>query len=256
MKCVWLLLLLLCAGPASGDWLVMRDGSRVETDGVWQVKGRQVVFTRPEGTLAALRLADVDLEASAEASAESQAPAAEAAATESRPRRPILVLTNDDLPSGSAGAAEGEEAAEGDAGDEEAGGGDGSEPAAAAAGAVVIVSWREQESTAVDGLEIVGSVRNTGRHLAAGIRVDVRIPGEDGVLADTRAFLQRTSLVPGQASTFRALLPGIYALEETPTFEVTTETFSFQGPSRPGEEGQDDEEGEPDDEEEGLEPPP
>ncbi|MCP3982218.1 MAG: hypothetical protein GY716_23160, partial [bacterium] len=247
-----LLLLLVCAAPAAGDWLVMRDGSRIETEGTWRVKGRQVVFTQRGGTLAALRLADVDLDASAEATAESHAPAGEAAGSKSGPRRPILVLTNDDLPSGSAGAsgdeAAGEDAAEGEAGDEDAGGGDaGSESDAADAEAVVIVSWREQESSAVDGLELVGSVRNTSTDVAAGVRVQVRIPGEDGGMLETRAFLQRSSLAPGQTSTFRALLPGIYALEESPTFEVASESLTIGGAARPSEssdeEGPYDEEG-------------
>ncbi len=105
------LLAALIAAPAAGDWLVLRDGTRLETEGPWEVKGRQVVFTRPGGALAALRLADVDLDASAAATAAAVAAAAAAAAapppaaSESVRRSPVLVLTDDDLrPGGAAGS--------------------------------------------------------------------------------------------------------------------------------------------------------
>ncbi len=249
MRRAVLLATLLLAAPAAGDWLVMRDGTRIETSGTWEVKGRQVIFTPPGGSLAALRLADVDLGASEEATAESRAPAPEAARPESPKRRPVMVLTNDDLPSGGTGdpggdeAEDDDEAVDGDTEDDGAGGdgedGDGENGGdaapSAAAEAVTIVSWHEQESQAVDGLEIVGSVRNGGTDVAAGVRVRVQVPDEDGgVLVDTSAFLQRSSLAPGHSSSFRALLPGIYTLLETPTFEVTSETISIQGLSRPG----------------------
>ena len=43
------------AGAAHADWLVTRDGARIETKGAWKVDGRRVVFTMPNGTLSALR---------------------------------------------------------------------------------------------------------------------------------------------------------------------------------------------------------
>ncbi len=247
---------LLVAAPAAGDWLVLRDGSRLETDGPWKVKGRQVVFTRPGGTLAALRLADVDLEASAEATEASQAAAAAppppaepapAASATTRRRKSVLVLTDDDLRPGGAGvraraegeSADDEEAGAGQAGredgDDDQGDGDegedsegGDEPAAAVGEPVTIVSWQGQEGSEIDGLEILGSVRNTGHDIVAAIQVRVRVVDEEGnVQADARAFLESPSLGPGRSSNFRALLPGIYSLLETPTFEVTSEVFTL-----------------------------
>lgn len=88
------------SSPAAGDWLVMADGTRVETRGPWEVKGKLVVFTRPAGGLASLRLAEVDLEASREATS---AAAAAAAGGESRaqeappPKAPVLVITDADV---------------------------------------------------------------------------------------------------------------------------------------------------------------
>ncbi len=248
----------LLASPVAGDWLVLRDGTRLETEGPWEVKGRQVVFTRPGGGLAALRLADVDLESSAEATDVSQAePAVADPATAEPPppgkvrRRPsVLTLTDDDLRSGRGPDAEdpsepvaGEEDApeggdDGEADSEiELGDGGADQEPATPAGAtssdaapqpVVVVSWREQESASVDGLEIVGSVRNQGSDVAADIQVQVKVSDEDGAeIVDTRAFLERSSLAPGRGTNFRALLPGVYSLLEDPTFEVTSEGFTL-----------------------------
>lgn len=73
---VWTALLLAAVAlPAGADWLVLRTGERAETKGPWKVKGKLVVFTSPKGTLASLRLADVDLAASERATADAKAQA-------------------------------------------------------------------------------------------------------------------------------------------------------------------------------------
>ncbi|HEX2162430.1 MAG TPA: hypothetical protein VHM02_00635, partial [Thermoanaerobaculia bacterium] len=66
----------LTALPAAADWLVMRDGTRVETRGAWQQKGRLVVFTSTEGRLSSLRTDAVDLAASRRATEQAAAAAA------------------------------------------------------------------------------------------------------------------------------------------------------------------------------------
>jgi hypothetical protein len=64
------LLALLLATPASADWLILRNGTRIETLGPWTEKGRQVVYTTvAERRLVSLRGSDVDLPASRQASA-------------------------------------------------------------------------------------------------------------------------------------------------------------------------------------------
>ena len=53
-------------GPASvlhADWLIARDGTRVETRGPWWVKGKQITFYTKVGVFASIRTADVDLDA-------------------------------------------------------------------------------------------------------------------------------------------------------------------------------------------------
>ena len=95
-----LALALLVPTLATADWLVTEDGARVETEGPWRVEGRRVIFELPNGTLSALRLDEVDLDASAEATARAKAPPptpADVAASRPLPE-PVLVLTDKDIP--------------------------------------------------------------------------------------------------------------------------------------------------------------
>lgn len=98
--------LLLAAAPAvQADWLVTREGQRIRTEGPWKVKGRMVVFTSDRGTLSSIRLDEVDLEASEQETARAtrSAPSAEAA-TKGQPKPSVMILTNQDVARGEAGA--------------------------------------------------------------------------------------------------------------------------------------------------------
>ncbi|HSM13696.1 MAG TPA: glutaredoxin family protein, partial [Thermoanaerobaculia bacterium] len=53
----------LTAGAAGAEWLVLRDGGRLEIVGAPRVEGRRVLFTLPGGQLGALRAELVDLAA-------------------------------------------------------------------------------------------------------------------------------------------------------------------------------------------------
>ncbi len=88
----------LAAVPASADWLMTTDGTAIETRGPWKVQGRTVVFTDTRGTLAAIRLNTVDLEAS-EAVTAGGGPVAAApeAKADENPRKPVLERTNADI---------------------------------------------------------------------------------------------------------------------------------------------------------------
>ncbi len=211
--------LLAFAVPAAADWLVTRDGTRIETEGSWEVKGRQVIFTRKHGALSALRLSDVDLEASASATAAALAPAAGAGeAGDEVERPPVLVLTNDDIRRAASPPAAGEGASAGDTAESAA-------PAPAfpeSEAPVELVSWKANLSRQVDGLELVGAVKNNGDNFAAKVTVQVTIPdGAGGSLYETNAFLRASGLPPGGTTTFRALLPGLFQLVEDPVFRVT-----------------------------------
>ena len=105
---VWTCLLLVVP-PASADVLVTRDGQRIETDGPWEVKGRQVVFTNTAGVLSVVRLSEIDLEASELATNPPEPEVAADTWRDDEPRlgdvsqkgkdRPqaVMTLTNDDV---------------------------------------------------------------------------------------------------------------------------------------------------------------
>ncbi len=96
------LLALALAMPAVGDWLVTRDGARIETRGAWEVRGRTIVFTTPGGTLSSVRRDEIDLEAS-RAATEAAVAAPEPAAAETAPS-PVMTLTDRDVARGEPGA--------------------------------------------------------------------------------------------------------------------------------------------------------
>lgn len=209
-----LVLLIPCLAPdASADWLVSRDGERVETRGPWKVERKLVVFKLPNGTLSSLRLADVDLEASAQATAEARLePAPPAALEEPAKRESVLVLTTEDV-----GRAA--EPAEPDA-----------EPQAAepelpedveAPPPIEVISWSQTESTGVAGLEILGTLRNDSPSIVTGVSVRVSLYDHDGELIGRRdAFLDTTSIAGRATTGFRALFRGVDVFEGEPVFEV------------------------------------
>ncbi len=95
------------ADPAHADWLVTTEGERVETRGAWDVRGRMVVFTTKRGTLASVRLDEVDLDASEAATDEAVAlrsapPPPPAVPPEPPP--PVLTLTDADISQGTGNA--------------------------------------------------------------------------------------------------------------------------------------------------------
>lgn len=219
-------------GPAHADWLVMRDGSRVETQGAWEVDGRKVIFTRPNGTLSVLRKDDVDLEASAQATAAANAPKPEVQEETPEPaaRKPVLVLNNKNIgpaavnrdPEPQAESADGEAAA---APKPPTPGGDRS-------GGVEVTSWSSSDSNDVDGLEIQGTLKNNSANIAANVSVSVAVLDQDEQpIFETSAFLRSTGLAPGKSTTFRALLPGVFTLFVDPVFEVKASAVTLRGPS-------------------------
>lgn len=205
------------AGAAEADWLVMTDGTRVETRGAWEQRGRRIVFTAADGTLSSLKADQVDLAASRRATEQATA----AAAVRSReapterpapsPRRATRRWTNADIPRGAppststavaeTGVVE-EPASEGEVTDG---------PAELPPSPVVVEGWEQGES--VDGsVVILGRVVNSSdRVLAAAVRLDVILfDRESRRLAEQAASVVPTSLPPGGTGEFRAEFPGIY----------------------------------------------
>jgi hypothetical protein len=219
------------ATPAGADWLVLRDGSRVETQGVWQVKGKQVVFTARDGKLSALRLVDVDLDASARATA--PPPAAEAAVpVEPEKKKAVLVLTDKDV--GHVNES-GDPVQPAEAAKEGADGAQAKPDAAPAqpAGGVVVDSWERTAMADSSGVEIFGSIKNTGTNTATDITVVAKVYDESGGLLGTAdAKLGAGILPPSRTTNFRATFAGILSFA-TARFEVQNRSLLTQSPPPP-----------------------
>ncbi len=229
--------------PVSADWLVLKDGTRVETRGAWKVKGSQVIFTLPKGALSSLRVDDVDLDASAVATTEAKEKAAHdsEAAPDRRPiPQPVATLTNDDIalarPTASAGDT--------DEVGEEIDGQDSSLPAKDPIN-VEVVSWNELDTITLQGVEIRGTVRNKADTLARELILTVTLFDSVGeILTQAEAFLGKTLLQPGAATEFRALFPGVTSYSGEPGFQIRGrgplygEITGISDPRNPDEEGE------------------
>lgn len=196
--------------PAAADWLVTEDGTRVETEGPWEVRDRLVVFKRPDGTFASMRLSDVDLEASERLTREMAEAVREPKDSEPQGRREVVArLTEADLPPVSSQSGR-EDGSPSPKGSEErtdgAGESDPEEPES-----LQIVTWRELGGPERDGLEFVGDVRNVTENTALGVEVSVILFDQEGEeIAQGDALLTSSALPPGQTAGFRASFPGVF----------------------------------------------
>ncbi|HEV2845203.1 MAG TPA: FxLYD domain-containing protein, partial [Thermoanaerobaculia bacterium] len=158
-----LAVLLMAAAPAQADWLVTRDGGRVETKGIWKVKGKLVVFTQADGALSSLRLSEVDLEASRKATEDSKVKAEKPPAPEP-PKKKLAVLTDADFkkatPQGSTAPPKAEEGQ------------------AAPPGLVSVSSWKRADQG--DGLQIEGTLHNNTEDMVVNAAVEVQLYNEAG----------------------------------------------------------------------------
>ncbi|HEX2254980.1 MAG TPA: FxLYD domain-containing protein [Thermoanaerobaculia bacterium] len=205
------LVMTAAAAPGAGaDWLVLRDGSRVETRGAWKEKGRLLVFHTADGTLASLRTAEVDLAASREATAEAERQAAapaEGPAPEPEARA-TRRITNADIPPGDPAPPP---AATGEATPDAASGPAPAERRAGAAGPVVVGTW-DRASRPGENLTFRGTLRNTSdRITAAAVGLQVELTSRDGQALGTRAATVRPSTLPaGATATFEVTFDDVY----------------------------------------------
>ncbi|MEM1205241.1 MAG: hypothetical protein AAGN66_18580 [Acidobacteriota bacterium] len=171
---------LLVSLPAAADVLVMVDGSQIETDGPWEVRGRQIRFRLPNGTLSSVRASEVDLAASEEATQAATRPAP--APVEAPEPEPVLVLTDKDI-----GRASAEVIQEADT---------------AAAGAnVQVQDWSYNRLETDDpAYELVGTLRNVGTTPVSGLSLYVDITGVDegGSGVTARNMLREVQIDAGE----------------------------------------------------------
>ena len=208
-----LAVLLLPAGgasPAGAEWLVTREGGRVEIQGKPQVKGKLVVFTRADGTLSSLRLAEVDLEASERVTAEEKEKAETGVEVqEPAKKKSVASVTDANLvrtkkPEPSPAAAPAGEAA----------------PAApagnpAAAGPATVGTWKQQDLPGGSGIELIGSLENKGDKIATGLALTAQLYNETGqLLATGQGLLPGGSIPPGGKLDFKVPFPGVFTFSE------------------------------------------
>jgi hypothetical protein len=175
------------AQPATADWLVLRDGSRVETKGPWRAKGRLLVFEKAGGGLSSIRADEVDEAASRAATEEALRPPPPPPVAPAAPPRPVLVLTDADIQK---------------AFDPE---GDGGQPGDTVA--LRISNWERLDTE--NGIEVTGVVRNESDAVAQNVTVRViALDDQRNSLGTAGANVSVTEIAPGQTSAFRALLVG------------------------------------------------
>jgi hypothetical protein len=190
--------------PAAADWLITRQGARVETKGPWQAKGKLLVFTLPDGKLSSLRLSEVDLDASRRATEDAAAAQAEQAAKAAapaeapKPREAKVVLTDANFRQGTPPPAPAapEEAKEG--------------AAEAEPGKLIIASWQRAQGSS-GHVVITGTVRNEAANDSTGSVVTVLLYDETGkLLVSGDAVLSSTILPAGESGSFRAEFPDVF----------------------------------------------
>ncbi len=188
--------LLSFGSAASADWLVTHDGAAVETRGAWEIKGETVIFTSPTGVLSSLALADVNLQAS-EAHTEAVVRAAASAHEVEVPveRRAVMVLTDSDVRHAEPETPTAEDTGEA-----------ATVPAPREPGSsLVVTEWEEDFNVNENSLDVVGSLRNSGRNPATSINLSVLLYSDSGALLGKReARLVRPVLNPGESTRFIA----------------------------------------------------
>ena len=204
------------ARPARADWLVLHDGSRIETKGPWTAKGKLVVFKAADGTLSSLRLSEVDLNASGKVTREArEAMMAPPMAPEpSQPhRKAVLVLTDADIPKAASAPADGG-ASDGSATDGGDGTTEGGDQNVKVAG-LEVPSWQQVPAPDGNGVQIFGTLENKTQLTATDLGLKVSLYDSAGKLIDSRdAVIGRKALPPGGKANFNVSFPGIVAAED------------------------------------------
>lgn len=212
-------------GTLEGDWLVLKDGSVVETAGTWQVKGNLVVFSMPNGSLASLRLSNVDLPSSTDLSLNGREEEMTPTAVKAPPRKIASFVITD------ANVSHDEYEAERDAAGANRGGTSPENPGSG----LVITAWDRADAPENNGLIVTGTLENQGAAPLAGIVLSAVFYDENGDAILARdAQLNAQALSPQRRTNFRIDLPEIFDFS-TVAFE--TATFSLATP-RPDVEGE------------------
>lgn len=181
----------LGSAGASADWLVTKEGARIETRGAWKVKGKLVVFTTSEGKLASLRAAEVDLDASRNATEEAVAAKAQAEAEPEPKKEPerkksVRVITDKDVRQGPAASEPGLEVAD----------------------------WKKEAAPEDRHIVIAGLLTNPSHSKMTGLGLKVMLfDGGGNLIATSQAAFGGAEVPAKESVTFRADFPGFFAFD-------------------------------------------
>ncbi len=218
---------LLVGTAAAADWLVLRDGSRIEVKGAWKVSGKQIVFTEmEEGRLSSIRGDLVDLDASARATEEAlhapDAAVADPSGVETKPKARWSFSDKD-----FTRAAAVEEPSVADGGED---GAEGAKAPPAPKSDLDVVVWSQSVEPARNRIKVSGTLLNGGKNMAASVVLEVQLIDRQGVVVGAQsAVLQRTSLAPGETSDFSTTFPQIVTYEKV-KFEPKASMFKIDAP--------------------------
>lgn len=219
LKGLVLALLILAPGrPLVADWLIMRDGSRLETRGPWRTEGSKIILTLPGGTLASIAARDVDLERSGGSSAATETtPGTPPTGRPSPSRKPVLVLTNRDLPPGRLHDAPTAAPMPGVRGTSHP-------PGAESEGSEVRVEfWAEFRDQTIDGVEIRGILHNPSAAPVRISRVSVEIVDHAGRTVNQEVFPRRRRLDAGGSTSFSVRILDVEEEHGDPKFTIVTD---------------------------------
>jgi hypothetical protein len=203
-----LALVVLLASPLAADWLVLDDGTRLETRGPWQERGKLLVFTTTDGTLSSMRLDDIDLDASHRATSAAANPPAPVAPPPPEPKTAAFVLTDADV-AHTRGAADDSEAAA-------------TATATGSAERLVVTDYQEMQMDDEQGTRYTGTLRNVSNDAATRVTLTALVYDADGeLLATANAMLSSQALMPDQQARFQVDFVGVYAASAV-AFRPTT----------------------------------
>ncbi len=197
-----LLLLGFGAPPVEADWIVLRNGKVLQTDGPWAVKGERLIFTDTEGHRSTLPLAEVDLESSHDASGTTASGKAKSSPLpDSATRAATRTLgESEGPPPAPSGLRRPDPRAVTDVG-----------------GSLIVIERRDELRGGA--LHLTGTLHNRGRDPARNVSLTATLYDDEGeILELKKAQLSSRTLGPGQRTNFRATFPGLTSYRSV-TFE-------------------------------------
>ncbi len=206
---------LFAAAPAVSDWLVFHDGSRVETDGTWEERGKMVVFTDASGRLMSVRLSEVDLEESTRVTRAAETAASQPPPPPPAPRPSVFSLTDADVTHIDDDEFFTEEVD------------DGETPEESSEADVSVTDWDVQDSPDGEGQIIRGTVENRGTAAVLSLTAQVTVYDANGEeIGTSGATLGSTSLVPSESTNLVASFPDLFDISAA-RFTVRHQSFEI-----------------------------